>query len=238
MKPRTLITSFFSLLLFLAGILLETLISAAVLWGVLEARSYISSSVSYGLSLKCPHALSFEETGTISAFVINTQNQNVQPMVTMEISRNDGSQQVSQTLTLAPHESKAVKWNVDASDISFGRLILVSVLQGKDGDLSAQQGYCGILLLNLFGMKGQEAFILLCLTSFALLIFGAVIWLHGHLPLNARDENIARAFGSLAVLATLGLFTALARWWGLIIILDVLTLILMIVIFTDVLFNP
>jgi hypothetical protein len=238
MNFRTLIGSGFSLLFFLAGILLEIAISGSVLWGELEARLYISSSVNSGLRVKCPHILSFNETGIIKASIINTLDQEVQPMVTAEISRNGGTQQVSQALTLAPHESKTIQWKVDASNILFGRLILISILQGKYDDLPARQGYCGILLVSLFGMNGRETFTLLCLTSLVLLILGAVIWRRGRLPLNPRDENIARAFGSLATLGTIGLFTALLRWWGLIIILDTIALMLIIVIFTEVLFNP
>ncbi|HLO15392.1 MAG TPA: hypothetical protein VK206_11215 [Anaerolineales bacterium] len=238
MNFRTLAGSVFSLLLFLAGVLLEIAISTSLLWGELEVRLYMPSSSDSGLKLNCPHILSFDETGIIRTSIINTLNQAVQPMVTAEISRNGGAQQISQTLTLAPHESKAVTWAVDASNVLFGRLILVSVLQGKYEDLPARQGYCGIFLLNLFGMSGRATLILLCSTSFALLSLGTAIWVRSHWPLNRRDENIARAFGSLAVLATLGLFSALLRWWGLIIILDAITLILIIVIFTDVLFNP
>jgi hypothetical protein len=238
MKFRTRIGSVFSLLLFLAGVLLEIAISVSVLWGELEARLYMSPNVNYGLSVKCPYILSFDETGIIKASIINTLDQDVQPMITAEISRTGSTQQMSQALTLAPHESNTLQWKVDASNVLFGRLILVRILQGNYEDLPARQGYCGILFLSLFGMNGRETIILLCSASFVLLMLGTVIWMRGHLPLNLRDENIARAFGSLATLTTIGLFTALLRWWGLIIILDTIALILIIVIFTEVLFNP
>jgi hypothetical protein len=237
MKVRTRIGSVFSLLLFLAGVLLEIAISVGVLWGELEARLSMPPNVGSGLRVKCPYMLSLDETGIVKTSIINTLEHAVQPMVTAEISRNGGAPQMSQVLTLAPHESKTVQWNVDASNVLFGRLILVSILQGKYDDLPARQGYCGILFFTLFGMNGRETIILLCSTSFGLLILGAVSWIRGHLPLSSRDENIARVFGSLATLGTLGLFTALLRWWGLIIILDAITLILIVVIFTEVLFN-
>jgi hypothetical protein len=62
--------------------------------------------------------------------------------------------------------------------------------------------------------------------------------LHSQLPLNAHAANIASALSSLAVLATLALLTAILRWWGFIMILDAISLIAMIVILTEVLFNP
>ena len=238
MKFRALIGSVFSLFLFLTGIFLEIAISASVLWGELEARSSISSSANSGLRLTCPHILSFGETGIVSALVTNTLDQDIQPMITAQIRRNNDTQQMSQTLDIAPHASKTVQWKVDASNSLYGRLILVTVLQGKYEDLPAQQGYCGILFLSLLGLNGRETTTLLPSLSVGLLILGALIWLRDRLPLNPRAENIARAFGSLGILATVGLLAALLRWWGLIMILDAVALILLIVIFTDILFNP
>ena len=238
MKFRTLIISIAGMSLFLGGVLLEMAISGGVLWGEIEARLYTSQSSSLGLEMKCPLMISFDETGIIRASISNTLDQDVLPVVTAEISRDGGAQQISQTLTLAPHESKTVEWNVDSSNILFGRLVLVSIQQGHYSDLSARQGYCGILFVSVFGMNGTVTLILLCSASLLLLILGTVIWRRIHFPLKARDENIARAFGSLAVVATIGLFTALLRWWGLIMLFDAIALIMIAVIFTDVLFSP
>src|SRR5216117_851465 len=99
MKFRTLIVSVFSLLLFLAGVLLEIGISASVLWGEIEARLYTSQFSNSDLTVKCPLMLAFDETGIISASIIDTLDQDVQPMVTADISRNSGAQQISQTVT-------------------------------------------------------------------------------------------------------------------------------------------
>jgi len=238
MKFRALIGSVFSLLFFLTGIFLEIAISASVLWGELEARSSMSSSVNSGLRLTCPHILSLGETGVVSALVTNTLDQDIQPMITAQIGRNNGVQQMSETPTIAPRTSKTIQWKVDAANSLYGRLILVSVLQGKYEDLPARQGSCGIIFLNLLGMNGRETTILLSCLSVGLLILGAAIWLRGRLPLNPRTENIARSFSSLGILTTVGLLAALLRWWGLIIILDAVALIVLIVIFTDILFNP
>lgn len=237
MKSRTLSVSISSLLLFLAGAMLQIAISSAILWGELEVRLLVSPYGNAGLKLRCPYILSFGETGVIRASVTNPLDQQIQPSVTAEISRGGHTQQTSDLVAVAPHETKTVAWKVDDSNLIFGRLILASVLQGKSEDVSAKQSYCGILVLNFLGMKGQEIFILFCVTSFVLLTLGAVLWLRGHLPLNERDESFARAFGSLAVLTTLGLVTALLRWWGLIIVLDAIALLVIIIIFTDVLFG-
>lgn len=238
MKFKTRVGSFTGILLFFVGVLLEIAISAGVLWGEVETRLYTTPTGDLDLAVKCPLILSFDETGTISASITNSLDEAVKPMVTADFSHTGGAQEVSEILILTPHESKTVIWNVDASNIIFGRLILVSILQRAYRNLPSQQGYCGILLLNILGMNGRQILTLFCSLSLLLLILGSALWLRNHSPMDEHDKTVARAFGSLAALATFGLFTALLRKWGLIIILDGIALMLIGVIFTEVLFNP
>jgi hypothetical protein len=238
MKFKMFVGSFGAILLFLMGIFLEIAISSGVLWGEVETRLYTSQSDAMGLAIKCPLILSPRETGTISTVISNSLDEEVLPMVTAEISRQGAPQETSETLTLAPHASKAMQWQVDASNIIFGRLILINISQRNYRNLPAREGYCGILFLNILGLNGRLILILFCVISLLCIISGSTAWLRFHTPMKEHDKAFARPFASLAVLATLGLIAALLRWWGLIIILDGLALILVGVIFTEVLINP
>lgn len=120
----------------------------------------------------------------------------------------------------------------------FDRLILVNVAQMNYRDLPSQQGYCSIFLLNMLGLPGWQILIILCAISLLCLIAGSLIWLRDHSVINEDDGNIARPFVSLAALSTLALITALIHWWGLVILLDGVALMLIGVIFTEVLFSP
>lgn len=237
MKFKIFIGSFGAILLFLIGIFLEIAISGGVLWGEVETRLYTSQSDAMSLAIKCPLVLSSHETGTISTVISNSLDEEVLPVVSAEISHQGDPQETSETLTLAPHASKAMQWQVDASNIIFGRLILVNISQRNYRDLSAREGYCGILFLNILGLSGELILILLCAISLLCISAGSVMWLRFHTPLKEFDKARARPFVGLAALATLGLIAALLRWWGLIIILDGLALILIGVIFTEVLPN-
>ena len=97
------------------------------------------------------------------------------------------------------------------------------------------------LLLELIrgplGLTGWQALILLCLISLACLIAGSLIWLRNQAPINEQDRNVARPFVSLAALSTLALIVAMLHWWGLVILLDAVALMLIGVIFTEVLPN-
>ena len=225
-------------LIFLSGILLETSLSGGVLWGALEASTYTSQIGDAGLSVKCPLILSPFESGTVSAAITNTLEEATSPVVTAEISRPAGQQQLSQTLSLAPHETRTLRWTVDPSEIIFGRLILVNIVQSRYSDLSSRQGACGILVLSLLGLNGLASFSLLFFTSLICALLGAGLWLRVNRPLDELRRSAAQACAIMAGLATAALLVALPRWWGLILFFDFLTLIIMAVVLTEFVLFP
>jgi len=209
-----------------------------MLWSEIETRIYTPKSDSLNLAVQCPLLLSYTETGTINTVVSNSLDEEAEPVVVADISRNGDAQEFSEILTLPPHTSKAMFWNVDASNIIFGRMILISVTQRPYRDLQSRQGYCGILLLDLLGLRGWQMLFLICSASLLCLILGAALWLKIYTAMDEQTRTVTRAFGSLAIFASLGLVSAILRWWGLTMILDGIVLMLIGVIFTEVLFNP
>ena len=180
MKFKILVGSLGALALFLAGVFLAMVFSTGILWGEVETRMYTLKSDSLGLAVRCPLVLSAHETGTISTVISNSLNEEVLPVVTAKFSREGVPQETSETLTLAPGASKAMTWHVDASNIIYGRLILVNVSQRNYRDLTARQGYCGILFLNMLGMSGSLILILICAVSLFCMLGGGMLWLWLH----------------------------------------------------------
>jgi hypothetical protein len=225
-------------LIFLAGILLELSLSGGVLWGELEARTYTPQIGVAGLGVNCPFVLSPSESGKVSAAITNTLDEEASPVVTAEISRTDGEQQLSQTLTLAAHETQTLHWTVDPSEILFGRLILVNIVQSRYSDLPSRQGACGILVLSFFNLNGIQVFLLLFFTSIMITLLGAAIWLRANGPLNDLQRSMGQASMIMAGIATAGLLAALPRWWGLILFFDFITLIIMAVVLTEFVLFP
>jgi hypothetical protein len=230
--------SLLGMLIFMAGVLLELSLSGGVLWGEIEARVYTPQTGDLVLTVHCPLVLSPSESGTVSAAITNTLDEETKPMVTAEISRVDGQQQLSQTLELAAHETQTVRWTVDSSDMLFGRLILVNIVQSRYADLPSSQGACGIFVMKLFNLNGFSSFGLLFLTSLLCTLLGAGVWLHANSPLNDFGRSTTQICGIMAGLATAGLLSALPRWWGLTLFLDSVTLIVMAVILTDFVLFP
>jgi hypothetical protein len=237
-RIKRLALSLLGMLIFLAGIFLELSLSGAVLEGEIEARAYTPQIGDSSLTVKCPHMLSPKESGTVSATITNTIDEETKPSITAEISRHDGPQELSQTLDLAPHETQTITWTVDSSDMIFGRLILVNIVQSRYADLSPRQGACGIIVLNLFKLNGTSAFFLVFFTSLLCIALGAAGWLRAYSPLNDFRRSMAQACGIMAGMATAGLLAALPRWWGLVLFFDAFTLIIVAVVLTEFVLFP
>jgi hypothetical protein len=236
MKLRFL--SLFAGLLFLAGVLLQLALSSNIVFAEIEASIYGTQMTASSLNLSCPLMLSSSESRMVTAVVTNTLDQQASPLVTAQISRVGGMQSLSETLSLAPHETRIVQWNINHSDVIFSRLILVNVIQAPDGDLDPHHGFCGILVFNLFNLTGNESLILIFIGGIILIFTGGILWRRIHEPLDDAADQTIKACGGLAGVTTLALFTALPRWWGLTLFLDAFALIMLSVIFTDFLLFP
>jgi hypothetical protein len=234
---KTTLLSWLFALLFLAGVLLQLSLSGGVVWEEVEANLYLSQTGG-GLALNCPIMMSPSERGLVTTTVLNTIDVQVLPVVTAEISRSPGPQILTQTLTLDPHQTQFLQWPVDASDVIFGRLILVNVNQARYGDLDSRQGSCGIMVLNLFDLPGNASLILILISGFVFIFIGGFAWYRVHAPLDDLAEQTFKACALLSGVTTLGMLTALPRWWGVSLFLDVFALIMLSVIFTEFVLFP
>ncbi len=238
MKLRSFLLSWLAALLFLAGVLLQLSLSASVVWAEVEASIYGTQMAGGGLNLNCPLMLAPSELSRVTVSITNSLDEQVLPTITTEISKVGGLQSLRQTLSLAPHETRIVQWSVNPSDVIFGGLILVNVIQGRYGDLDPQHGFCGILVFNLFNLTGNKSFGLMFIGGIALILIGGTLWRRIHEPLDDAADQTLKACGGLAGVTALALLTALPRWWGLTLFLDAFALIMLSVIFTDFLLFP
>jgi len=227
-----------AVLLFTAGVLTQLIFSSSMVWAEMEASIFGTQITAGGLNLSCPLMLSSSESSTVIATVTNTLHEQVSPLVTTEISKSVGYQSLNEALTLAPYQTRTVAWSINDTDVIFGRLILVHVIQGGYGDLALRHGYCGILIFNLLNLSGNQSLILFVFAGLILVLAGGVLWRRIHEPLDDAADQTIKACGGLTGVTTLALFTALPRWWGLTLFLDAFALIMISVIFTDFLLFP
>jgi hypothetical protein len=220
---------------FLAGILLGLFLSSGILWGEVEAYTRETGSNGPRLGLDCPLMLSPDESGQVSTRITNTTGESVKPVITAEINGKPG---LDQTLSLAPGEARSLDWTVDSSARIFDRMILVNMYQGRYRDLEPRQGSCGILVYSLFGMSGTGTFRLIFGASVLLMILGGFLWLSARSPLKAADAKLTYASGFLGSLVLASLLSSLPRWWGLILLLNALILLMIGIIITEFIIHP
>lgn len=225
-------------LLFVAGSLGGLSLSAAVLWGEVEARVYSSYSGDRNLQLECPLMISPAESGIVRTEIMNLTDKEIKPVVNAEISQANAARRESQTFILAPGENGKGQWLVTSSDAIFNNLILVNILQSQYSNNPSHWGSCGILLFSLFGLTGMQTFYLLFGGGIMGLLVGGGLWAYVRWPLGQFDLNIAQAGILLAGITTAALISSLLRWWGLILFLDAVSLLVIGVIVVEFILFP
>jgi hypothetical protein len=221
-------------LLFLTGVVIGLVLSAFVTWGETEAYLYTFYNSDARFTVKCPHMLAPTESGIIQARITNITKEDIKPVVTAQISHGDLPRQFEQTVPLLADESKTVKWTVVPSDVIFGDLILVNILQSRYRDNPSFLGSCGIILFHVPGLTGMQSFILIMAVSLVAMLGGGMLWLTGRRqPLSEFSVNFMRINKTLMTITVLTMLSTLPRWWGFTLFFDALILLVMAVIFTD-----
>jgi hypothetical protein len=239
MQRRSTSRSWLGALLFLTGVLLGLALSGSVTTAESEAWLYTSNNADATLKLRCPYMLSPKERGTIRAKITNFTNEEIQPVVTVQISHSNVPREAGQTIALMAKESQTVEWAIDSSDVIYGHLILINVTQGRYRDNLSRFGSCGILLYSLFGLGGAQTFGLILGISLIGMLLGGRLWLkeRGQSP-SEFSINLTQISKTLMVITILALLSMFPRWWGLTLVLDAFILLVMGVIFTDFLLLP
>jgi hypothetical protein len=228
-------------ILFYAGILLGLILSGWSLWGNVEASVLVFRTGEQDLSLRCPMLLVSSETGMVSADFANPTEDEIRPTVKAVIGREGHTRMKSTVLTIAPGAKTQLQWTVGPADEVFGGLILVNVFETSQRNFPSHQGSCGIPVWSLPLLRGQsgiDVFVLLFLASLIGMAGGAALWVIGNSRLKGLLENATNASAALALLVFLDMVLTFPRWWGLSLLLFLLTLMLVVIIVTQFMLFP
>jgi len=226
-----------SLLLVVIGIGIGQSLSGIMTWAEMEANTSVTTSDSKSLELSCPLMMSYTETGTITAQIVNEIDAEVKPVVAAAFGQPNTLKQelIRQKYILAPKETQTVQWQVDASNSAFGRIIPVIVKQSPYSINPRRSNACGIVLFSLFGLNGSRS--LTIIVSASILCIAAGLFLAKNSP--ASQLNAVRNIGQLRTmlcLLTIAVMTSsLFRLWGLSIFLEAISAITIGTILTELL---
>ncbi len=214
---------------FSIGLLLGMAVSGGVLWGDLEASLFDSAlGADEPLkTLRCPVILTSRETGTVSATFTNPGDRAVVRLIRAHISNGFVTlmREVSDRLALEPGETRKLEWTVTPDDAAWGHFILVRVHVLRSSPLPSYTGSCGVLVMNLPGLTGNQIIVLTLLLSALSTMAGVALVAAGSRPPRGRAPGLIRGMGSLAVLGLATLLSSLVGWWMAGILLLLLTLI-------------
>jgi hypothetical protein len=171
---------FLSLLIFSLGIFVGLAIAGSIIWGDLEASLFDSSIKPRSTlrSLNCPVAITTNEAGKITATLKNPTDQDKNFYMRAHISEGYVSlmREITQQIPTAPGESSKVAWDIYPKDAAYNRLVLFRVYIHASYQIPSQGNYCGVLVLDIPGLTGQQFFFLLLGVSLVAVIGGRALW--------------------------------------------------------------
>jgi hypothetical protein len=218
-------------LVFSIGTLLGLALAGAATWGDLEAAFYGFQKMGDKplRTLKCPVIMTSSETGEISATFKNPQDRPVQLMLRTDLSGPTLTTERTR-LALAPGERKQADWTVTRDNIDLRYFIFAQVSSYPVYPFPFRQATCGIMVMNLPGLSGNQIVTWTLVASMLDLLVGLGLWQAGNPSLPGRRQQTTYAMRILAVIVLAAIFIAFRGWWLAGLLLFLLAIIMIVVI--------
>jgi len=217
-------------IVFFLGIFIGLVLAIAAIWGDFEGLSYYYTGAAYGQfnGLHCPILMTRSETGIVTAIFNNSSNQKSEPYYEMEIG-GLLPRKFEDQLSVPPYGTKSVQWTVDANDIDLGFFIFAKIDILPDTLYSSREATCGIVVLNIPGLTGDQIFALTFAASLLGILIGLGLWENINKPLMGISSNQRRAMQAMAISVLLAMFTGFMGWWGPGVLLCAITILLSVI---------
>ncbi|MEA3327596.1 MAG: hypothetical protein U9R53_09895 [Chloroflexota bacterium] len=218
MKKRT-IPLIIGYLIFLVGLAIGLVFSGLALWVNLEGSAFwgYPESISYDPDLtaeaeisrlKCPVLLTEGEIGKIKVLVRNPNNYTINTWVEAHISKLGELENMlrrTRTATLKPGEETELRWQIDTENTIFDHMILARVfLKLTQGHAPSRTKHCGIISMNLWGLKSTHILVLTITSSIVLMLLGVYILL------RARSQDTSSPHLALKITVVIGALTIIS----------------------------
>jgi hypothetical protein len=214
--PRGLISSL-GIFLFAIGLLVGMALFGAIVWADFEAVLFNPGLQQEAplRSLRCPVMITESETGEVTASLFNPLERSTERFVQAHIT--DGyvtlMREVSRRVSLEPGERQQLAWEVTAADAAFERFILVKVILRGRYPLPSRQGTCGILVVDVPYLTGEQVFGLGFGAALLCMVGGLLLWLRADDSVLDRGRRVSRAMLALTGSIVVGTTVGLLGWW-------------------------
>ncbi len=222
--------------LFLLGTVVTISLSGMMAWAGFEGLSYFATGAGYARfgGMHCPILISQAETGVVRADFVNSTGELMQPYYDIEISGRVASRQLEGQVTLPPHGTGEIRWNVDEGDIDLRPFIFVKLDVLPIGGYATREDTCGILVVDLGGISGSRALSSAIALGLLCLLGGLLLPSVGLTPSESvrfdaeASSNSRRAAQALGISSVCALFAGLMGWWLIAMLLVAVSLLLLV----------
>jgi hypothetical protein len=207
------------LLLFAFGILLGMALSGAAIWSDLEAEMFDASLTGLGgaqfRGLSCPVLITAAGPGTVTANVKNPLDRPVELKFRVHFTQGFVTliREEEVLVPLDPGERARLQWTVNSEDAAWGRFILVKIYSFPRSTLRAELGSCGILVLDIDFLSGNQALALTLAASLLGMAGGLGLCVLGRHPADTVAREVARALLALALAVVVTVVVSLLGSW-------------------------
>ncbi len=212
---RTKLRRTLSIVIFAAGAVLGLTLAGLSVWADIEAMYYGFDTIGDVTlpTLRCPVLMTRHETGRIHATFTGADDRSIQFLVRADISGPALLRSERSMLSLAPHEKQRVEWAVTADDIDLGFFILAKVGNYPAYQLPFREATCGIVVLGLPLLTGNQLFVLAAIGAALSLVAGLLGWQANNRPLLGRSLDVAAAMRFALAVVLSGLLFSVLGWW-------------------------
>jgi len=205
-----------SVLIFVIGILMGMALTAGTVVASLESDFYFGPGYpsDEGLkTLKCPVVMTSQEIGVISVSLVNATDKTIEPMIQLEISNPGLFENPREKYPIESGATRHIQWEVTSENAVFGRLILIRAYQFPTYKTPSRSGTCGILMVDLFGLNGNQILTLVFAISLICIGLGLAMWLLLNRPLRGKPWMASRAMLAVALSVLVGMVVGYYSIW-------------------------
>jgi hypothetical protein len=217
MTSKSALVTKIGVLIFSLGALVGLVMLALIVWADLEAFLFDSSISTNGRirSLDCPIIISRDEVAMPSLSITNPADRVIEPLIFIHVSEGYVTilRRLQTRQPIEPGSSRTYTWEITPEDAAYDLFILIRIHQFRAAPLPARTATCGVIVANLGGLSGEQAFRLAAITSLSAMAVGLLIWLRFNRPVPGKKANASRAMVGLAGLLLLGVLAAIYQGW-------------------------
>lgn len=219
-----------SSIVFFLGVAIGLSLAVVSIWADYEAVGYFFTGARFDpfRGIKCPILATRSETVNISASIQNPADRVVKPFYRVEVSGPLG-RTFREQISIPPHQTEKAEWTVSADDIDLRYFIMTKVTLLPFAATPTREATCGIFVLKLDGLTGNQVLLI----SLAVSLLGIIL---GMSPGKGKMEGINRGLRQpqpvrqvLGLVVVLAVFSSLMGWWLAGVVLCVLAILLLVI---------